>query len=123
LDVHHPAVNGTGGISCSKGTGFAVSTVTFPLTLKVNAGTAVGTQISNTAQVASTTADPANGNNSATAIVTVVAAGSADLAVSKVDTPDPVAIGNNLNYTIVLTNNGPAAAANPCVHRQFAGRG
>jgi len=108
-----PAIDGTGGISCSKGTGFAVSTITFPLTVKVNAGTAVGTQISNTAQVASTTADPTSGNNSATAIVTVVAAGSADLAVSKVDTPDPVAIGNNLNYTIVLTNSGPAAAANP----------
>src|SRR6185295_6378887 len=61
----------------------------------------------------STTPDPNNANDSATAIVTVVAAGSADLAVSKVDTPDPVAIGNNLNYTIVLTNSGPAAAANP----------
>jgi uncharacterized repeat protein (TIGR01451 family) len=108
-----PAVNGTGSISCSKGTAFAVGTVTFPLTVKVNAGTSVGTQISNTAQVSSTTPDPTNGNNSATATVTVVAAGSADLTVSKVDTPDPVAIGNNLNYTIVLTNNGPAAAANP----------
>jgi uncharacterized repeat protein (TIGR01451 family) len=27
--------------------------------------------------------------------------------------PDPVAIGNNLNYTIVLTNSGPLAAATP----------
>jgi uncharacterized repeat protein (TIGR01451 family) len=29
------------------------------------------------------------------------------------DSPDPVAIGNNLNYTIVLTNNGPLVAASP----------
>jgi hypothetical protein len=79
-----------------------------PANRKVNARSLVGTQISNTAQAASTTPDPNNANDSATAIVTVVAAGSADLAVIEMDTPDPVAIGNNLNYTIVLTNNGPA---------------
>ena len=36
----------------------------------------------------------------------------ADLAVTKVDTPDPVNAGTNLTYTITLTNNGPDAAAN-----------
>jgi hypothetical protein len=36
---------------------------------------------------------------------------TADLAVTKVDTPDPVTAGMNLAYTITVTNNGPDAAA------------
>src|SRR5262249_21574938 len=32
----------------------------------------------------------------------------ADLAVTKADTPDPVTAGNNLTYTISVTNNGPS---------------
>ncbi|MFE2992245.1 hypothetical protein [Streptomyces sp. NPDC059262] len=35
---------------------------------------------------------------------------SADLSVQKSDTPDPVAAGQNLTYTITLTNNGPDTA-------------
>lgn len=34
----------------------------------------------------------------------------ADVAVSQVDVPDPVAIGSNLTYTVVVNNNGPAVA-------------
>src|SRR5258708_21293420 len=37
---------------------------------------------------------------------------SADLSVTKVDTPDPVNTGSSLSYTITVTNNGPDAAAN-----------
>ncbi|HEV2826397.1 MAG TPA: DUF11 domain-containing protein, partial [Pyrinomonadaceae bacterium] len=37
---------------------------------------------------------------------------SADLSVTKVDSPDPVNAGSNLNYTITVTNNGPDAATN-----------
>ena len=36
----------------------------------------------------------------------------ADLAVTKSGAPDPVATGNPLTYTVVVTNNGPALAAN-----------
>src|SRR5207244_6789494 len=35
---------------------------------------------------------------------------SADLSVTKTDSPDPVHIGQNLTYTIKVTNNGPDAA-------------
>ena len=35
--------------------------------------------------------------------------------VSKVDTPDPVVVGNNITYTISFTNNGPSAATNVTV--------
>ncbi len=35
---------------------------------------------------------------------------SADLSVSKTDSPDPVIAGNNLSYTITVTNAGPSNA-------------
>ncbi len=34
----------------------------------------------------------------------------ADLAVSQTDSPDPARVGQNLTYTITVTNNGPKAA-------------
>jgi uncharacterized repeat protein (TIGR01451 family) len=43
--------------------------------------------------------------------VTAVAA-TADLSVSKVDSPDPVVAGSNITYTISVTNAGPDAASN-----------
>jgi uncharacterized repeat protein (TIGR01451 family) len=36
---------------------------------------------------------------------------AADLAVTMTDSPDPVTAGQNLAYTITVTNNGPSAAA------------
>ena len=35
---------------------------------------------------------------------------TADLSVAKSDSPDPVIKGNELTYTVVVTNNGPGAA-------------
>src|SRR5829696_2400199 len=43
------------------------------------------------------------------------APGDADLSISKTDSPDPVVQGNNLTYTITVTNNGPLAATNVVV--------
>jgi uncharacterized repeat protein (TIGR01451 family) len=37
---------------------------------------------------------------------------SADLALTMTDSPDPVRAGNNISYTITLTNNGPGDASN-----------
>jgi uncharacterized repeat protein (TIGR01451 family) len=39
-----------------------------------------------------------------------VAAGNADLGVSIADDTDPISAGNDLGYTITVTNNGPSAA-------------
>ena len=38
------------------------------------------------------------------------AGGSADLAITKTDSPDPVTAGNNLTYLLTVTNSGPAQA-------------
>jgi uncharacterized repeat protein (TIGR01451 family) len=103
-----PAVGGSGTISCSIGT-LATGNAVFTLTVNVGAGVSTGTVLSNTATVSSATADPNSGNDSATA-TTTVATGSADLSVTKVDTPDPVNAGNNLSYTITVNNAGPSAA-------------
>lgn len=51
---------------------------------------------------------------------------SADLSVTKEDTPDPVTPGSNLTYTITVTNNGPApadAAGGAALLRRRAWRG
>jgi uncharacterized repeat protein (TIGR01451 family) len=36
--------------------------------------------------------------------------GNLDISVSKTDSPDPVTVGNNLTYTITVSNNGPETA-------------
>ena len=108
-----PTVGGTGTINCSYTTSLANgATASFPLTLNVVNGTGVGTVISNTATCGTNSTDPNQNNNSSTASVTVVAVGSADLSITKTDSPDPVAIGNNIVYTITANNNGPASASN-----------
>ncbi len=45
-------------------------------------------------------------------LATLAAFGQADQAIVVSDSPDPVIPGNNLTYTIDVTNNGPNAAAN-----------
>jgi large repetitive protein len=65
--------------------------------------------ITNTASVTSNEDDPAPGNNSDSESTTVNPA--ADLSVTKTDAPDPAKVGQNLTYTIVVTNNGPQTAS------------
>jgi len=102
-----PAVGGTGAINCSNPS-VAIGSATFTLVVAVPAGTANGAIITNTATVAAATPDPTPGNNSATATTTVVS--SADLSVTLTDSPDPVAAGTNLTYTVAVSNAGPTSA-------------
>lgn len=53
-------------------------------------------------------------------LLLVLAAGAAlaanvDLVITNGDTPDPVRLGNNLTYTLVVTNKGPSQALNVVV--------
>jgi uncharacterized repeat protein (TIGR01451 family) len=102
-----PAVGGTGAISCSK-TSMAVSE-TGAFTLVVNV-TGTGT-ITSTVQGGSSVADPDPLDNSATATTTSIGATSADLSITKTTATTNAPAGSTFSYTIVLTNNGPDAAA------------
>jgi uncharacterized repeat protein (TIGR01451 family) len=103
-----PAVGATGTVSCSNAS-LGVGSAVFTLVVNVNPSTAAGTVLSNSATVTSTTSDPTPGNETGTATTTVAA--SADLSVTKVDTPDPVTAGNNIAYTITVNNAGPSNAS------------
>jgi uncharacterized repeat protein (TIGR01451 family) len=86
----------------------AGSSVTYTVNATISAS-ATGT-LSNTATVTAGggVTDPTPGNNSATDTDTLTP--SADVSVTKTDSPDPVVVGNNITYTITVTNNGPSDA-------------
>jgi uncharacterized repeat protein (TIGR01451 family) len=103
-----PPVGSGGTVSCDNPS-LAVGSVPFTLTVAVDPALAAGTVLSNTATASSSTGDPDANDLSDTATTTVAA--SADLSVTKVDSPDPVTAGNNIAYTITLANAGPSVAA------------
>jgi uncharacterized repeat protein (TIGR01451 family) len=123
VDTLPPSVN-FGSASSTRGTcGFGAGAVTcdvgttqpfpsgdsFSVTITVTP-TQEGL-ITNTATVTSSTTpnDPNKGNNTATEQTTVRP--MADVALSKVDAPDPLHAGETLTYTLTATNNGPSAAS------------
>jgi uncharacterized repeat protein (TIGR01451 family) len=65
--------------------------------------------ITNAVSVRGDVTDPNSSNNTA-GVRTRVMSSNADLSITKNDSPDPVFAGNNLNYMIRVTNNGPGAA-------------
>ena len=117
------SVAGSGGATCNAGvpgnpaqpTTCSFGTVspaalsntrTMTITVKVLPGTRG--VMHNDARVFSATFDDDLSNNLATVATDVT--GSADLSITKLDSPDPVIAGNSLTYTIVVTNNGPSTA-------------
>ncbi|HEV3307402.1 MAG TPA: C25 family cysteine peptidase [Candidatus Sulfotelmatobacter sp.] len=100
-----------GSISCTNPTVAPGSISTFPVVVTVNAGTAAGTIITDTAIVATSTRDTNTANNSATVTIGVASAAQADLSVTNSASPNPVTAGNNITYTQTVTNGGPAAAS------------
>lgn len=91
-------------VTCSLGTLPAGASTTVTITAAVSPS-ATGS-IANTASVSSSTADPNTGNNAATASVPI--SSSADLAITKVGSPNPVVAGGTVTYTITVTNHGPS---------------
>jgi len=109
-----PAVGGTGTITCTDGSFASNATSTFTLVLQVNALTPSGTNIAETDSVTAANL-PTGVTPSASATVVVANANSADMAITKTATPNPVTEGTPLTYTLTLTNNGPASATNVTV--------
>jgi uncharacterized repeat protein (TIGR01451 family) len=107
-----PPVNGTGNITCTNPDVAKLAAGTFTLAVKVLGSTGWGTQIVDVADVTSGTSDPNLSNNSATLITSVSLASMSDDAVTNSASPNPVIAGNNITYTQVVTNNGPAASPN-----------
>jgi uncharacterized repeat protein (TIGR01451 family) len=113
-----PAVGGTGTITCNDGSNLATgsaNTVTFTVVLQVNSGTPSGTNITDTASATATNVVPGLTTNTASSTVLVANANSADVAILKTGSPNPVTQGTLLNYTLTAGNNGPASATNVTV--------
>ena len=107
-----PPVGTRGTVSCTSPTLATGASAAFTLVVRADP-TATGS-VTNTASVSSAGSDTNAANNTATATVTVSSpAGQADLALTKSDSPDPVAAGNDITYVMVATNRGPGAAAAP----------
>ena len=107
-----PAVGAAGNITCTDPDLANAGTGSFTLKVTVNGATPNGTQIIDTVNVTSGTTDPNLANNTATVVTVVGLATTANIAVTKTATPNPVLAGNKITYTIVVKNNGPAGAAN-----------
>jgi uncharacterized repeat protein (TIGR01451 family) len=105
-----PTAGNAGTITCTNPS-FAAGTASFPVVVKVTAGTAAGTAVNDTATISSSTTDPNLANNSASAADVVATATQADLVTTNSAAPTSVAAGSNVTYTQIVTNDGPAAAS------------
>jgi len=87
-----------------------VNAASSTITVVVTVNSDVTSTLTNNVTVSNDVVDPVPGNNSDSEDTTVNT--SADLAVTKSDSPDPVTAGTTLTYTLVVANNGPSDALN-----------
>ena len=104
-----PPVGSSGAINCSIVSLAAGGNAAYTLVLNVPPNTPDGLVITNTIAASSDSFDPNNGNDTASSSATV--AGITDVGVTKTGPPSAVA-GNNISYSITVTNNGPSPSAN-----------
>src|SRR5207244_974864 len=103
-----------GVLTCTTSAALASGAATpFSLTLAI-APDYPGTTLTNTATIdSSPVPDPNTANNTASDTDTVTK--SADLGITKSDSPDPVIAGGTLTYTLTVSNAGPSTASNVTV--------
>jgi uncharacterized repeat protein (TIGR01451 family) len=108
-------LGGRSGLTFVSGNGIADTAMTFTgPTAKVNAALdgmlfAPRFGFSGAASLTIESADQ-NGGGTDSDTVPITVGARADLAISMVDSPDPVAVSANLTYAIQVTNNGPFTA-------------
>ena len=117
--VSAPGCSASGNVvTCTVGTLAVNVSVQRVIAATVNGTVAPGTSLENSAVVTSTTGDSNPLNNSATADTSIL--GYADLTISKSQlTPNPIAAGSLVTYTIRITNTGPGLARNVDVKDQL----
>src|SRR5205823_5886721 len=99
-----PPPRGMGTVTCSA-ISMAPGVAQFLIVVHVDADP--GSTLTNVATVSTATPDLNLVDNSAT-VSTQVSAPWADLLVTQSDDPDPVTPGNDITYTLTLTNAGPS---------------
>ena len=100
--VTNPAVGGTGTISGTTATLAAGGSATFTVVVHVSPSAVGGSNIVNTAMVSS----PTDSTSPHSVTVTTPVVASAMLQINMTGSPSPVTAGNNLTYTITVTNSG-----------------
>ena len=100
----------SGGLIWEVGVLTAGQTETLDIVVTVDSGTAGGTILTNTAVVQGDQSDPNPTNDTAIETTFVIGTGGIDLSITKVDSPDPVAPGDDLTYTLKVTNGVTGAA-------------
>jgi len=104
----------SGPFPCALGTLTAGQSVVITATYTVPANFA-GTTITNTATVSTSSPETNTSNNSSTAVTPISTSAVADLSVTKTGLGE--ANPNNLvDFTVIVTNNGPGSAANTVVN-------
>jgi len=107
-------------LSVGHGASFTCTAATLPVgtsqfTIVLNAGQAqfgINDQtINQTFTTGSNLSDPNNANNAVT-VSTQYSTPDSDMSITASDAPDPVSPGQNITYTINVTNGGPDAATN-----------
>ena len=111
-----PAVGALGGsLTCTWASIASGTQQTATVVVRPQTG---ATSVQNDVAITTTTAESNTGNNSATATTTVQNA-AVDLVINKVDSVDPVALGQLTKFTITVTNGGPSFATNVVMTDNF----
>ena len=97
-----------GTVTCGLGTIASGGSVDIVIDVTVPPDTSAGT-ITNNVSVSTSTTDPVAANDATSEDTSVTT--SADLAVSKSDSADPVTAGTGFSYTVTVSNAGPSDAA------------